>query len=465
VKELTKLDLTDIGQVIESSELVISVIGIGRIGLPTAVFFARAGFQTIGVDINPDLVKIVNSGQWPLKDEPGFQELFEDVTKKNKLLRATTDIADAISRSNIIILSLPTPMTEDNRPDYSAIEVVARSLNKLLQPYSIVVVESTVEPGYIENQLLKMIEGDGKRIKFGNNAGIAACPETANPGVILQDFRKVPRLVGAQDARSAKIVSLLYKHVFPVEILELSNCKTANASKLTANVFRDINIGFVNELAILFEKLGIDIIEVLGACDKKYNFETHYPGAGVGGPCLPVNSYQMLHSLSEANGFLKIIRAARETNEHMPYHVVDLLIEGLNEAGKPIKNSLVAVLGLSYKPDVADMQFAPGEHIINRIKQLGGRVRIYDPYFKLITLFSQRTERDLDGAVEGVDAVIIATAHKEFYSIEPGWLASKMNKKTTSSYPVVVDGRGVLDKRAAKKAGLIFRGIGRGGNC
>lgn len=465
MKGLTSLELPEIRRLIESGKLTVSVIGVGRIGLPTAVLFAHAGFQTYGVDINPDLVRAINSGPWPLKDEPGFQELFDDVTKKKRLLRATTDITEAVPRSNLVILSLPTPMSEDNIPDYSALDAVGRSLNKILEPYSVLIVESTVEPGYIENKLMRIIEGDGKRIKFGRNAGIAACPETANPGVILQDFKEVPRLVGAADGKTAKIVSALYRHVFPVEVLELRDCKTANASKLTANVFRDINIAFVNELAMLFEMLDIDILEVLAACDKKYNFQTHYPGAGVGGPCLPVNSYQLLHSLSEGKPFLNIIKAARETNEHMPYHVVDLLVDGLNEAGKSLQGSVVAVLGLSYKPDVKDIQLTPVEHIVERIKQLGGQVRIYDPYFKSTTVFSDnRTESQLDGAVNGADAVVFSTAHKEFRDIEPGWLTSKMrNGHGKSSRPVVVDARGIFDRRAVKKAGLIFRGIGRGG--
>ncbi len=464
MKELIALDLTQIEKLIESRKLTISVIGTGRIGLTTAVMFSHAGFRTIGADINPELVKAINSGQWPLKDEPGFEDLFDNAIKKTKLLRATTDITDAVPRSDVVILSLPTPMNSDQIPDYSALEDVAKSLNKILEPYSVVIVESTVEPGFIENTLVKIIEGDGKRLRFGKNVGVAACPETANPGVIFQDYKKVPRLVGALDVKTEKIVSLLYRDVFDVELIELSDCKTANAAKLTANVFRDINIAFVNELALLFERIGIDTFEVLRACDKKYNFETHYPGAGVGGPCLPVNSYQMLHSSNEPNGLLKIIKAARETNEYMPYHTVDLLIDGLNEAGKSVKNSVVSVLGLSYKPDVRGSQNSPAESIISRIAQLGGRIKIYDPYFKSTTVFSHNTEGNLTDAVNDADAVVLATAHREFRDMDPNWLASQMRKKEVSSCrPVMVDGRGIFDRHAAKKAGFIFRGVGRGG--
>lgn len=465
MKELTSLNIIEIDRLIKSRKLSISVIGTGRIGLTTAVMFAYAGFRTIGVDTNSNLVSTINSGQWPITDEPGFEDLFDNAMKKTKLLRATTEITDSVPKSDVVILALPTPMNSDQIPDYSALETVAKSLNKILEPYSVVVVESTVEPGFIENTLVKIIQGDGKRLQFGKNVGIAACPETVNPGVILHDYNNVPRLVGALDSQTEKIVSELYRNVFQAEVIPMSDCKTANAAKLTANVFRDINIAFVNELALLFETLGIDILEVLRACDKKYNFETHYPGAGVGGPCLPVNSYQMLHSSNEPNGFLKIIRAARETNEHMPDHTVDLIVDGLNEAGKSIKNSAVTVLGVTYKPDVRNNQNSPAERIVSRIGQLGGRIKIFDPYFISTTVFSYKTEGNLADAVHAADAVVIATAHKEFRDMDLNWLASKMKKKEErSSRPVVVDGRGVLERRAVKKAGLIFRGVGRGGS-
>lgn len=442
----------------KSGEIKVCVIGIGRIGLPTALSFSHAGLPTIGVDIDSSLVQMVNSGNYPLKDEPGFDTIFEDAVKR-KLLLATTEISEAVPRCNLIILSLPTPMDKNNIPDYSALISVGKSLTKMLSKGTIIVVESTIEPGFVENELLSIIEGDDKSLKAGTDFSIATCPETANPGQILRDFNAVPRLVGAIDNRTAKIVSEVYKQVFGAEIIMLPDCKTANAAKLTANVFRDINIAFVNEIAILFENLGIDIMKVLAACDKKYNFETHYPGAGVGGPCLPVNSYQILNSARkmENNGMLRIIRAARETNESMPYHVVELLSDALNEVGKSVSNSTIALLGVSYKPNVKDIQLAPAESIIARLDQLHAKIKIYDPYFKSTRVFSHGTEGDFLSTITDADAAIIVTAHDEFRSIEPVLFAAKL--KT----PVLVDARGLIDIHAAKKAGLIFRGIGRVG--
>ena len=458
LKNLITAEPRELSNFMKSGEMKVCVIGIGRIGLPTALSFAKTGLQTIGVDINASLVQMVNSGNYPLKDEPDFDKIFEDVLRR-KLLLASTEISDAVPKCNLVILSLPTPMDKNNVPDYSALISVGKSLNKLLSKGTIVVVESTIEPGFVENELISIIEGNDKKLKVGLDFSIATCPETANPGQILHDFNAVPRLVGAIDGRTATIVSEIYRQVFGAEIIVLPDCKTANAAKLTANVFRDINIAFVNELAILFENLGIDIIKVLEACDKKYNFETHYPGAGVGGPCLPVNSYQILNSARgmENNGMLRIIRAARETNESMPYHVVELLADALNEVGKSVKGSTVALLGVSYKPNVKDIQLAPAEAIIKRLDQLQAKVKIYDPYFKSTQVFSHKTEDDLINTISNVDATIIVTAHDEFKKIEPSLLASKMRT------PVIIDARGIVDINIAKKAGLIFRGIGRGG--
>ena len=457
-KNIISLTTDEIRKSLKSSQVKVAVIGIGRIGLPTALSFANSGLPTIGVDINTKLIQMINTGDYPLKDEPEFDKIFENVIK-NKKFHATADIGEAIPKSNLIILSLPTPMDKNNVPDYSALISVVKSLSKLLKPGSLIVVESTIEPGFVENELIPIIENNDQKLKIGKDFSIATCPETANPGEISSDFKKLPRLVGGVDAKTTDLVSEIYSHVFNVEMIKMPDCKTANAAKLTANVFRDINIAFVNELAILFENLGIDIMKVLEACDKKYNFETHYPGAGVGGPCLPINSYQILNSARsmENNGMLRIIRAARETNESMPYHVVELLSDALNEAGKSVKGSTIALLGLSYKPNVRDAQLSPAEAIIRRLDQLEAKIKIYDPYFKSVEVFSHKTESDFINTITNADAVIIVTAHNEFRSIEPTLFSTKM--KT----PVLIDSRGIIDVHAAKKAGLIFRGIGRGG--
>jgi len=454
---ITHLDIEQIKNYLKYGKIRVCVIGIGRIGLPTALSFANSGLNTTGVDINLDLINKIKSGEYPLKDEPDYDIIFEKVIK-NKKFQATSKIEEIVPNSDVILLSLPTPMDKNNIPDYSALKAVANQLHDFLQLGSLVIVESTIEPGFIENELIQIIEGKDKRLIAGKDFGMGVCPETANPGEISKDFAKLPRLAGATDEKTKNIIMEIYHHVFPVDIISMPNCKTANAVKLTTNVFRDINIAFINELSLLFEKLGIDTMTVLEAAKSKYNFQVHYPGAGVGGPCLPVNSYQLLNSAKKLGFDLKIVSDGRKINEHMPDHVIELLCQSFVQAKHSIKGSVILCLGVSYKPDVKDIQLSPAEQIIRKLKELGADVKIYDPYFKDTEVFNIKTESNLVDALKSSDGIILVTAHKEFHDLEPSFLASNM--KT----PIMIDTRGIIDPHEAKKAGLIFKGLGRGTN-
>ena len=456
MKNSQKIDMGNIDEVrysLESKSLNVCVIGIGRIGLPTALSFAKAGLQTIGVDINEKLVDSINGGNFPLKDEPGYEEIFDKV-RKNGSFSATTDINEAISKSSLILLSLPTPMDEKNIPNYSALESVGNQLSHVLQPNSLIIVESTIEPGFIENNLINVLEKAG-RLHAGKNFTIGVCPENANPGEILHDFTNLPRLVGSINEQTTKIITMVYDFVFSVELVIMPDCKTANAVKLTTNVFRDINIGFISELSLMFEKLGIDTLKVLEAAKKKYNFQIHYPGAGVGGPCLPINSYQLLNAARHAGVNLDMIKTGRQINEKMPDHVIKLTLDAFKEHNKPIQNNDILILGVSYKPDVKDIQLTPAKHIIEKLQNLGVNVHIYDPYFSSSQVFGIDVEENLDSIISQVDAAIIITAHNEFKKITP----SIFNQMKS---PILIDTRGIIDPADAKQAKLIFRGLGRG---
>ena len=442
---------------LSKNNIKVCVIGIGRIGLPTALSFANKNLPTIGVDINTKLVNSINSGKYPLDDEPEFDKIFDKVTK-NKFFSATDNISEALTKSNVVILSLPTPMDKNCVPNYSALLSVAQNLHDFIQHETLIIVESTVEPGFIEDEFIKIVEGKNEKLTCNVDFSIVACPETANPGEIFSDFHKLPRLIGGFDERFSQITAELYHYVFNVEIIHLPNCKTANAAKLTANVFRDVNIAFINELAMLFEKMDIDIMKVIEACDRKYNFQAHYPGSGVGGPCLPVNSYQYLNTSRKTfDGVLRMIETAREINEHMPHHTVEIVVDALNESEKSIKNSIIGILGISYKPNVADIQLSPAEEIVKHLEQLGAKIKIYDPFYKSQNIFSHMCSNSFNDVVENSDALILVTAHDEFKNIDPKILFSKMNT------PIFIDTRGVMNIESAKKSGLIFRGIGRGG--
>ena len=454
---LSTLNESQLQDYLNNHSLKIGVIGIGRIGLPTALCFAKAGFETIGVDINEKLVNMVNSGDYPLKDEPEFDKIFESVIE-NKKFRAETDISKVVPNCDIILLSLPTPMNNQNIPDYTALLTVGKSLNGLLSDGQIVIVESTVEPGFIENELFQSIEGPEKNLISGTDFNLAVCPETANPGEIMHDFKKLPRLVGSIDENIRPIVSKLYTNVFGVELIPMPNCKTANAVKLTTNVFREINIGFINELSLLFEKLGIDTYTVIEAAKSKYNFQPHYPGPGVGGPCLPVNAYQYLNSSKKIYvNFLKIVQDARKINESMPQHTIELLEDAFSESNNSLENSTVTILGVSYKPNVHDIQIAPSETIIKLLKEKNVNLKIFDPYFISEKVFGYNTENSIPEAISGSDAILIITGHNEFNNLNLELLSNSMNK------PILVDCTGKIDPQNIKSRGIIFRGIGRGG--
>ena len=455
MEKSNKICMNNIDEVrnsLDAKSLKVCVVGIGRIGLPTALSFAKAGLYTIGVDINQKLVDSINAGNFPLKDEPGYEDVFNNVRKNGNFL-ATTDINEAISKSNLILLSLPTPMDENNIPTYSALESVGKQLSQILQPNSLVVVESTIEPGFIEDMMIKIIEGTNT-LHVGKNFTIGVCPENANPGEILHDFTNLPRLVGGVNEQTTKIITMIYDFVFSVELVTMPDCRTANAVKLTTNVFRDVNIALVNELSLMFEKLGIDTLKVLEAAKRKYNFQIHYPGAGVGGPCLPINSYQFLNTAKRTGSKLNIIKYSREINEKMPDHVINLILDGFKKCNKSIKGCKVLILGISYKPDVKDIQLSPAEIIINKLKILGARIKIYDPYYKGNQVFGIIVERNIEDILSEVDASIIVTAHKEFQEID-------LKIFTKMKTPILIDTRGIIDISSANDAGLVFRGLGR----
>jgi nucleotide sugar dehydrogenase len=453
---MTKINMNNIEDVIESinsKSLKVCVVGIGRIGLPTALSFAKSGLKTIGVDINENLIKTINSGNFPLKDEPGYDEIFMDVIK-NKSFSVTSKIENAVPNSDLVVLSLPTPMDENNIPDYSSLRNVATKLSTLLSPNSLVIVESTIEPGFIEDEMVSIISDSGRLI-VENNFFIGVCPENANPGEILHDFTHLPRLVGGINQNITKIITMIYKYVFSVDLIEMENCKTANAVKLTTNVFRDINIAFVSELALMFEKLGIDTMKVLEAAKAKYNFQIHYPGAGVGGPCLPINSYQLLNTARRTGVKLSIIESGRMINESMPDHVIKITLDAFNECKKSIEKSKILIMGISYKPNVKDIQLTPAKDIIKKFQNLGSLVHIYDPFFHSTEVFGLKVEDNFENILPEMDAVVIVTGHDEFKHIE---IDSFLKMKSK----ILIDSRGIIDPIFIKNKNLIFRGLGRG---
>lgn len=428
---------------------VVCVIGLGRVGLPASIAFALKGFHTIGVDINRSLVDAVNKRRVNL-DEPELNKLLKHI-KKN-YLTATTDTKNTVAESEIILLCLPTPLkTDTNEADYSHLESACKEFSSLKKG-SIICVESTVSPRIIENLVIPIIE-KVSGLHGGSDFGIAACPERVNPSSVMKDIYEVPRVIGGINEKSTNIAAAIYEYVFGVEIIKVKNCMTANAAKLTENVFRYVNIAYVSELAFLFEKMGIDIREVINACSTKYNFIAHYPSVGVGGSCLPVNMYQLLHTASMNKSDLHLLDIARRINDNMPIRIVNSLENLLSKAGKSLNNSTIAVFGVTYKPNIADTRISPVEVVIDQLKAKGAKVRVYDPMITLDEIFSCKVEKDHLDAANGSDAVLIGTPHGKFRNLNFKQLVEKLNS------PVIFDPTGFLSDKL-KKYNVIYGSIG-----
>ncbi len=444
----------EIEEALKKGKITICVVGLGRIGLPTASVFADAGAQVIGVDIDTRVVYEVNSGKCHFLDEPGLKKVVEKVVKEGKL-KASCDFCSSIAKSDMVIICVPTTVNDSRSPHCPAILDSCKKVAKSLKKGSLVVIESTVAPGMVERMIVPLIEKHSG-MKVTREFGIASCPERASPGEILSNLKSLPRVVGGIDPKSTEVAAAIYQCALGVEVIKATDPKTANAVKLTENIFRDVNVALMNEFAILYEKLGIDVIEVIQACATKWNFVPHYPGAGVGGPCLPANAYYIIDEGLKVGYIPHLIRMAREINDRMPDHVVTLVADALNNVGKVVSKSKVALLGVSYKPDIRDLQMTPLRRVCHRLKMMGASIAMYDPMFKGEEVFGVKVSKTLEEAVDKADCIIIGTAHKEIRNLDLARISEICNNPTA-----LVDTRNVIIPAKAKELGFSYLGVGR----
>ncbi|MFX1240872.1 MAG: nucleotide sugar dehydrogenase [Promethearchaeota archaeon] len=406
---------------IENRELIVSVVGIGRIGLPTALLISNEGFKTYGIDIDEKLVEKVNigGGNPPIPyivDEPELEDLLKKAILNNKL-KATTKFREFVPLSNFIIICIPTLITEQKVPDYSAINEVLNQIGLLKTKLEskIIIFESTVGPNYIEKVAIPFIE-QVSELKVNKDFWIASCPERANPGDIIKSLTTFTRIVGASNKDTRNIVSNFYETVFKVDIFKVTNIRTANSVKLIENIFRVVNIAFANEIGQLMRKLDIDYMEVLKGAATKYNFLSHFPGPGVGGPCLPSNPYYLIDDGYKVSFTPNLVRAATEVNQRQPFHIIELIFEGLNKINKTIANTKIAILGISYKANVKDIQISSVIPIISELQKNKAIIGIYDPYYKEEEALGFKIERNYEFIKQEYPMIIIHTDHNEFKS-------------------------------------------------
>lgn len=429
----------------------IAIIGLGRVGLPTAVMFANAGYRVIGADVRKEVVDSVSSVKSRTK-EPRLGKLIKKVVDTGKL-KATTNIAQAVRETDVAIICVQTPLTNDDEPDLSYLKDACESVAEGLSKKKLVVIESTVPAGTMRNIVTLILEVESG-LKCGKDFWLVYSPERIASGKVIQEFAENARVVGGYDTESAEIAAELLKMVTKGKVL-VTDLMTAEVTKLAENTFRDVNIAFANELALICEQVGVDVIDVIRLANTHPRVNVHRPGCGVGGPCITKDPNLLLHSVRNRGFKSRIIEPSRQLNDHMPVHTVELIIDALKKAGKDVRNSRIVILGVAYKGESDDSTNTPAERIIRKLMGLGAEVVVYDPYCE--DSFGARKARDIQKAVDGADCIVIATDHKAFEELKLGRIKALMNK-----HPVIIDGRRIMRSGEAKKQGFTYLGIGYG---
>lgn len=419
----------------------VCVIGLGYVGLPLAVQAALRGYKVYGLDNDRQKIKMINSGKSPIKEE------FLEINLPKIKMEATTD-AKVIKKADIVLVCVPTPVDENYFPDLGPVKGATASIVKNLKKKQLVVIESTINPGVCEEVVEPMFLKAG--FKVNKDYYLAHCPERINPGDPKWNVTNIARVVGSFDRTGLARAKKFYESIVDAPIMPMKSIREAEAVKIVENSFRDINIAFVNELAKSFDKLGIDVVDVIkGASTKPFAFMPHWPSRGVGGHCIPVDPYYLIERAKLSGFDHEFLKVARKINNSMPDYTVELLQDALNKVKLPLKGTRVGVLGVSYKENVADLRESPVLKIIKLLKENEAEPVIFDPY---IPAYS--TVKSLDELLKKSDAVILATNHQDFSAITPQMLKKNRIK-------AVVDGTNKLDKDLFQKSGIIYKGIGR----
>jgi UDP-N-acetyl-D-glucosamine dehydrogenase len=393
----------------------LGVIGMGYVGLPLAVAAHHAGFKVIGFDIDPAKVSSINAGKSPIKSLSSEKVA---TMRANDRFHATADYAE-IAQVDAIMICVPTPLTEHRDPDLSFIEVTGNSIAKHLRRGQLVVLESTTYPGTTQEVLRPILETSG--LKTDSDYFLAYSPEREDPGNLNFETATIPRIVGADDEATGELAVALYSQIVS-NVKQVSSAATAEAVKLTENIFRSVNIALVNELKVVYAKMGINVWEVIdGAKTKPFGFMAFYPGPGLGGHCIPIDPFYLSWKAREYNVATRFIELAGEVNAQAPQYVIDELVEALSRyQRKSLNGSKILIAGLAYKKNVDDMRESPSLRIIEMLEARGAAVEFYDPFIPVIPM--TREHAPLAGrksigwskqALADFDAVLIATDHDD----------------------------------------------------
>mgnify|MGYP001186452343 CR=1 FL=1 len=380
----------------------VGVIGLGYVGLPLAVAFAEAGEQVVGVDLDEAKVSAVEAGTSYIEDIPS-----ERLRTALPLIEVSTRYAP-LARTDAVLICVPTPLSPNREPDLGPLLGAGRALGLVLQRGQLVVLESTTYPGTTREQLVPLLEQGGLRV--GDGLNVAFSPERVDPGRTDYTLRNTPKVIGGLTPECAARAAELYGRVCD-DIVHVSTPEAAEMTKLLENIFRSVNIALVNELAMLADRMGIDIWEVVDAASTKpYGFMRFEPGPGMGGHCLPVDPFYLTWRAREFHFATEFIELAGKINQQMPHHCVERIERALNDASKPVRGSWIAILGVSYKGGVGDTRESPALRIMEELAKQGARLSYHDPYVDALPELGLQS-RPLDEAVADADAVVLVTAH------------------------------------------------------
>ena len=412
---------------------IVCIIGLGYVGIPLAEAFSKS-FQVIGFDTDVDKVK----------------KLSQSSHAQNLLL---TNNDKEIGKADFIIICVPTPVTRSKEPDLSYIRSAAEIVGRNMKEGAVVILESTVYPGVTEEIAGPILENESG-LRCGDGFKIAYSPERMNPGDPEHSIDKVTKVIAGMDEETTELVTQLYRKVTP-HIFVARDIRTAEAAKVIENIQRDLNIALVNELAIIFGKMGLSTRDVLDAAATKWNFHRYSPGL-VGGHCIPVDPYYLVYKARELGYHSQVILTGRSINDYMPKHVAQMAISALNDVGKVIKDSRVLIMGLTYKENVADTRETPVKEIVRELKEFGVEIRGFDPVLGSGDFESElgiEPVKDLEEAKKiKSDCVILVVAHPSFQKLTLSDLRQMQKEQ-----PILIDIRGLFNPEEAREAGFYYR--------
>jgi len=435
----------------ESGSLNVGIIGLGYVGLPTAIGFRDAGFNVWGVDLSEHIVNCLHEGKNPLGD-PDLDDMIPKPGSER--WHITRNTADATVQCDVLIVTVPTPVSEDLKPDLSYVESAGRAVFEASGKGTrkVVILESTVYPGVTASTWLPILDELG--LKEGEDIEVAYCPERFNPGDPNHGVRQVARVIGCSNPEVGQSLVQLYKRLTSEDVRYVGKVEVAEATKVIENVQRDINIALVNELAQIFPELDLDVEDVLSAAATKWNFHRYTPGIGVGGHCIPVDPYYMMQRAQEIGVPAELITAARAVNRMMPKHVSGVLKDIMYHSGVPPGEGRVLFLGWSYKPGVGDARETPVEPLAANLIDSGISITVWDPYLSASDFPEEVDVLDDINSASGFDLIVLATAHNECIQID--WQRLLASQKTPNFY----DGRRVINLQDMRNMGWRANAVG-----